>query len=61
MERDDWIEAVGRGFSGNMPDEFPEGYAYWLAQQKADEGAYEAFLAGEFPDGVLYAPREEWA
>lgn len=58
--REEWIHAVGRGFARTMPDEFPEGYAYWLAEQKATQGAYDAFLRGEFAENNLYEPREEW-
>lgn len=60
MTRDEWIQVVGRGFARTMPDMFPEGYAYYLAEFKADHGAYDAFVAGEFADDALYEPREEW-
>jgi hypothetical protein len=60
MSKEEWIQAVGRGFARTMPDMFPEGYAYYLATYKADRGAYEAFLAGEFADESLYEPRGEW-
>ena len=60
MTKEEWVEAVGRSFARSMPDEFPEGYAYWLAQYRADRGAYDAFTAGEFAPDNLYEPREEW-
>lgn len=60
MTREEWIEAVGRGFARSMPDMFPEGYAYWLAEQKANAGAYDAYLNGEFAEGSLYEPSERW-
>lgn len=57
MTKADWIGAVGRGFAKTMPDEFPEGYAYWLAEQRAEQGMYDAYINGEFAPGNLYEPR----
>lgn len=61
MNREDWIEQVGRGFARTMPDQFPEGYAYWLAEKKAEQGAYDAYSAGEFNDESLYEPDPRWS
>lgn len=60
MSKEEWIRSVGSGFARKMPDQFPEGYAYWLAEQKAEKGAYDAYLAGEFASSSLYEPDERW-
>ncbi len=39
-----------------MPDEFPEGFAHYLAERYAENGEYEKYLADEFPEGMLYVP-----
>ena len=60
MTETEWIDAVARAFARTMPDEFPEGYAYWLAGDKARRGAYQAFLDGAFGDDKLYEPNAAW-
>jgi hypothetical protein len=61
MSKEQWIQDVGAGFARSMPDEFPEGYAYWLASEKADRGAYDAYLSGRFHENNLYEPDERWS
>lgn len=60
LSREAWIEAVARGFARTMPDEFPEGFARHMAEDRARRGAYEAYLAGAFGDD-LYQPNAKWA
>jgi hypothetical protein len=56
VTREEWVQAVGRQLARTMPDMYPEGYAYWLAEQYADEGGYDRFVAGEFSDDHLWEP-----
>lgn len=56
MTREEWIQAVGRQLARTIPDQFGDGYAYWLAEQYADEGGYEKFLAGDYADDNLWEP-----
>ena len=60
MTEQEWIEAVARGFAKSMPDQFPEGYAEFLARDRARRGAYQAYLDGAFGDN-LYEPNAQWA
>lgn len=39
-----------------MPDMYPEGYAYWLAEQYANEGGYDKYRNGEYASGNLWEP-----
>lgn len=54
--RKEWIEAVGRQLARSMPDMYPEGYAYWLAEQYADEGGYDKYRNGKYASGNLWEP-----
>lgn len=54
--RKEWIEAVGRQLARSMPDMYPEGYAYWLAEQYANEGGWEAYRSGQYAADHLWEP-----
>ena len=60
MSKDEWVTEVGRAFARSMPDEFPEGFAYFLAESRATKGAYDAYISGDFAPGNLYEPRPDW-
>lgn len=56
MTKDEWIDAVARQLGRTMPDEFPDGFSRYMAEQYAAEGGYERFLAGDFAKENLWEP-----
>jgi hypothetical protein len=56
MTKEEWTRRVGDSFSRTIPDNHPEGFAYFVAEQLADEGAYAKYVADEYPPDTLYVP-----
>lgn len=57
LSKADWTEQVVRAVARRLPDPYPEGYATAVVQSYLDDGYYEDYLDGKFPEGVLYVPR----
>jgi hypothetical protein len=56
VTKQEWIDQVSRGLSKTMPDMYPSGYAAYLAEQYAEEGGYEKYLAGGYSADHLWEP-----
>jgi hypothetical protein len=55
LTRDEWVERVAKGFARQLPEQYPKGFALYMAIQVVIEGGYEDYVAGKYPEGVLWA------
>jgi len=56
LTKREWLEQMERGIARTMPDMYPSGYARFLAESRANEGGYEAYIAGKFANDKLWEP-----
>ena len=58
LTKEEWIAQVQRQLAYTLPDEFPEGFSHHLAEEAAENGGYDAYREGRYPEGTLWVPTE---